>query len=129
MTINWQFHYFEKCVLLFHSAISDYGNPRSEGKFIVVLSQLLLLFTICPGLKSAKPVIETGTMVKVTTKCFYPHCAKSKILEKVSHKWMEQKWQLEFSPLFLYIGIWCFLFQNSAGFWKYGTGMLHLEDL
>ena len=62
-----------------YSATINCGNPRSEPKFIVFLSQLLLLFSICPECKSAKPAVETccsGTMVKVTTNCFNPHCTK-----------------------------------------------------
>ena len=55
-------------------------NLRTEPKFIVFLSQLLLLFNVCPACKSEKPFIETsvlGTMVKITTKCFNPDCSSS----------------------------------------------------
>lgn len=51
---------------------------RTEPKFIVFLSQLLLLFNTCPKCKSEKPFVETtviGTMVKVKTQCFNPHCS------------------------------------------------------
>ncbi|CAB3993311.1 THAP domain-containing 2 [Paramuricea clavata] len=55
-------------------------NLRTEPKFIVFLSQLLLLFNVCPACKSEKPFkfIETsvlGVMVKITTKCFNPDCS------------------------------------------------------
>ncbi|CAB4008089.1 Hypothetical predicted protein [Paramuricea clavata] len=53
-------------------------NLRTKPKFIVFLSQLLLLFNVCPACKSEKPFIETsviGTMVKITTKCFNPDCS------------------------------------------------------
>ena len=51
---------------------------RTEPKFIVFLSQLLLLFKTCPKCNSGKPFVETtviGTMVKVKTQCFNPHCS------------------------------------------------------
>lgn len=69
------------------SSAKNSGNIRTEPKFIVFLSQLLLLFNICPGCKSERPEIETsavGTMVKVTTKCFNPNCPKPE------HTWKSQ---------------------------------------
>ena len=51
---------------------------RTEPKFIVFLSQLLLLFNTCSKCKFEKPFVETtviGTMLKVKTQCFNPHCS------------------------------------------------------
>ena len=45
---------------------------RSEPKYIVFLSQLLLLFQICPACKTSGPLVTTrqvGTMVEVKTTC------------------------------------------------------------
>ncbi|XP_044176759.1 uncharacterized protein LOC114964351 [Acropora millepora] len=53
------------------------GNLRTEPKFIVFLSKLLLLFNICPACKSEKPFVEIsalGSMVEVTTRCHNPDC-------------------------------------------------------
>lgn len=56
---------------------NDSDNLRSQPKFIVFLSRLLLLFNICPACKTEKPFLETtaiGTMVQITTICVNPHC-------------------------------------------------------
>ena len=53
------------------------GNIRTEPKFIVFWTQLLLLFKFCHSCKSANPLIETrqvGTNVVVTTTCGNPTC-------------------------------------------------------
>lgn len=109
-------------------AISDYENPWSEPKFVVFLSQLLLLFTICPECKSAKPAIETycsRTMVEGTTKCFNPHCTKPQNTWKsqqqmTGRKMAARNFLLYFSTLvsgaspskiplvFKYMGLACF---------------------
>lgn len=50
---------------------------RSEPKFVVFLSQLLLLFQICPMCKTSNPLVKTrqiGTMVEVKTTCANIHC-------------------------------------------------------
>ena len=55
------------------------GNIQTEPKFVVFLSQLQLLFKACPECKTTGPAVETstvGTMIKVQTKCFNPHCPK-----------------------------------------------------
>ena len=64
-------------MVLFCRESSNSESMRTEPKFIVFLSQLLLLFNTCPTCKSDEPFIETsviGTMVKVKTQCFNPHC-------------------------------------------------------
>lgn len=52
-------------------------NLRTEPKFIVFLSQLLMLFQLCPFCKMQKPLIEvkqTGTLVEIATSCGYDKC-------------------------------------------------------
>ena len=56
------------------------NNPRTEPKYIVFLSQLMLLFQFCPSCKSANPLVETsqhGTKVIVYTHCGNPNCKQS----------------------------------------------------
>ena len=53
------------------------GNLRTEPKYVVFLSQLFLLFYICPSCKADNPLVETtecGTMVTVHTHCGNPEC-------------------------------------------------------
>lgn len=55
------------------------GNLRTEPKFIVFFSQLLLLFKICPVCKADNPMLETtatGTMASVKIFCINPKCHK-----------------------------------------------------
>ena len=64
-------------LVLFCRESRNFESMRTEPKFIVFLSQLLLLFNTCPTCKSDEPFIETsviGTMVKVKTQCLNPHC-------------------------------------------------------
>lgn len=52
---------------------------RTEPKYIVFLSQLLLLFRFCPSCKSENPLVETrqvGTSVEVTTICGNNNCSE-----------------------------------------------------
>lgn len=54
-------------------------NLRSEPKYIVFLSKLLLLFNICPVCKEDKPLVETrevGTMVEVKVSCGNSDCTQ-----------------------------------------------------
>ena len=56
------------------------NNLRTEPKYIVFLSQLMLLFQFCPSCKSANPLVETsqhGTKVIVYTHCGNPNCKQS----------------------------------------------------
>ena len=55
------------------------SNVRTEPKFIVFLSQLLLLFRVCPvckadGLLTEQRVI--GTMIEIASFCANPKCQK-----------------------------------------------------
>ena len=55
------------------------GNLRTQPKFVVFLSQLLLLFSTCPSCKMPDPSVEVrrfGTMAKVVTICNNHHCKK-----------------------------------------------------
>ena len=48
-----------------------------EGKFIVFLSQLLLLFRVCPACKQDGLLAEArviGTMVEIASSCANPNC-------------------------------------------------------
>ena len=54
-------------------------NLRQEPKFVVFLSQLLLLFKFCPYCKADNPLVEarrTGTGVVITTNCSHPKCGR-----------------------------------------------------
>ena len=54
-----------------------YGNHRTEPKYLVFLSHLLMLFKICPSCKADNPLVETtqcGTMVTVHTYCGNSDC-------------------------------------------------------
>ena len=55
------------------------GNIRQEPKYIVFLSQLMLLFRFCQVCKSDDIIVETserGTMICVETQCGNPKCLK-----------------------------------------------------
>ncbi|XP_065055444.1 uncharacterized protein LOC135683958 [Rhopilema esculentum] len=63
-------------------------NFRSEPKFIVFLSQLLLLFQICPVCKTNGPLVTThqvGTMVEVKTTCSNIACPASEGIWRSQH--------------------------------------------
>ncbi|XP_065068035.1 uncharacterized protein LOC135693467 [Rhopilema esculentum] len=74
------------------------GTVRTEPKFIVFLSQLLLLLRVChtckaDGLLTTYRVI--GTMIEVSTLCANPMCSKKKTCGKVSLICQEQKYLQE----------------------------------
>lgn len=55
------------------------SNLRNEPKFVVFLSQLLLLFKFCHHCKADNALVEArqhGTMIIVSTSCINPHCQK-----------------------------------------------------
>lgn len=54
-------------------------NIRTEPKYIVFWSQLLMLFQICHSCGAKKPLVnakELGTQIIVTTDCASPGCPK-----------------------------------------------------
>jgi hypothetical protein len=54
-------------------------NVRTESKFIVFFTQLLMLFQICRVCKSDKTLVEVnlhGTMAEVKTTCINPYCGE-----------------------------------------------------
>ena len=70
-----RFQNLHKCFDSYLYRTGQSGNLRTEPKFIVFLSKLLLLFNICPACKSEKPFVEIsalGSMVEVTTRCHNP---------------------------------------------------------
>ncbi|CAB4038852.1 Hypothetical predicted protein, partial [Paramuricea clavata] len=59
--------------------VNDY-NMRTEPKFILCLSQLMLLFQICPLCRSPNPLVDVqhcGTMAKVVTTCPNQGCGSN----------------------------------------------------
>lgn len=57
-------------------------NLRTEPKYILFLSKLLLLFQFCHSCKADNPMVETrevGTMIVVTTTCQNPKCPKKEV--------------------------------------------------
>ena len=53
---------------------------RTEPKFIVCLSQLMLLFQVCPLCRSPNPLVDVqrcGTMAKVLTTCHNQGCGSN----------------------------------------------------
>lgn len=64
---------------LYRVYIKD-GNLRTQPKFIVFLSQLLLLFTFCHSCKAENPLVEAkqvGTMAVVIATCTNKICRKT----------------------------------------------------
>lgn len=60
-------------------------NLRTQPKFIVFLSQLLLLFRFCHFCKAENPLVETrqvGTMAVVTSTCTNKKCSKKDVIWK-----------------------------------------------
>ena len=60
-----------------------HDNIRTEPKFMVFLSQLMLLFQFCPSCQSPNPLIETsvrGTKVIVYTHCGSPSCKQKEFV-------------------------------------------------
>ena len=67
---------------LFRVYIKD-NNLRTQPKFIVFLSQLLLLFKFCHFCKAENPLVETrqvGTMAVVTSTCTNAKCSKKDVI-------------------------------------------------
>ena len=63
--------------LLSREDITD--NMRKQPKFIVFLTQLLLLFKTCIFCHQSEPLLkvsQVGTMVTITTSCQNPECRK-----------------------------------------------------
>ncbi len=63
------------CIFLYRPSMKD--NIRQEPKYIVFLSQLLLLFRFCQTCNSEDILVETsqrGTMICVQTHCGNPKC-------------------------------------------------------
>ena len=62
-------------------------NLRKEPKFIVFLSQLMLLFQTCHSYHTANPLIETwqmGTRINISTSCHNAKC------QQKEHVWKSQ---------------------------------------
>lgn len=62
-----------------HRVNQGESDLRKQPKFIVFLSQLLLLFQVCPTCSSKNPLVEVtqvGTMVEVTTSCGNSQCSQ-----------------------------------------------------
>ena len=60
---------------------------QTEPKFVVFLSQLLLLLNVCPSCNNPDPLVEVtriGTMAKVVTICTNQSCNKKQ------HTWNSQ---------------------------------------
>ena len=69
---------------LYRVYIKD-DNLRTQPKFIVFLSQLLLLFKFCHFCKAENPLVETrqvGTMAVVTSTCTNKKCSKKDVIWK-----------------------------------------------
>ena len=59
------------------------NNMRTEPKYIVFLSQLLLLFQVCRSCKGNNVLVETtqhGTLVIVETHCGNPDCLEKEFV-------------------------------------------------
>ena len=75
MLVKWLL-YIVHVLHLFRTYVKG-ANLRTEPKFVVFMSQLMLLFQFCPSCKSCDPLVETsqhGTMVVVQTSCGNPQC-------------------------------------------------------
>ena len=75
----------QKVILLFTFSPEDNGpkDVRTEGKFIVFPSQLLLLFHVCPACKQDGLLAEPrviGTMVEIASSCANPNCKEKERL-------------------------------------------------
>lgn len=63
---------------MFRVYIKD-DNIRTQPKYMVFLTHLLLLFKFCPFCKEDNPLVETkevGTAAVVTSMCTNPKCSK-----------------------------------------------------
>lgn len=59
--------------------VNNNDNVRVQPKFIVFLSQLLILFKFCPFCNESNPQVETrqlGTMAVIKTTCTNSNCRK-----------------------------------------------------
>ena len=66
----------------FHIHFNE-NNMRTEPKYIVFLSQLLLLFQVCRSCKGNNVLVETtqhGTLVIVETHCGNPDCLEKEFV-------------------------------------------------
>ncbi len=69
-------------------------NIRTEPKFIVFLSQLLILFKFCPICKADSPLTEVrkvGTMAEIFLHCSNPRCQKKSNVWRSQPYWKETK--------------------------------------
>ena len=81
----------QNCIICFVMILSLYrvyikdDNLKTQPKFIVFLSQLLLLFKFCHFCKAENPLVETrqvGTMAVVTSTCTNEKCSKKDVIWK-----------------------------------------------
>ena len=87
------------------------GNIRQEPKYIVFLSQLMLLFRFCQPCKSDDIIVETserGTMICVETQCGYPKCLKRDFIWQSQPLLRYKDCSREHSFELCYITSWCF---------------------
>ena len=84
--LKWKLHIIYLLYCSHSSTTSNNGNQphniKTEPKFIVFLSQLLLLFQICPSCKGDGISVEwktLGTMVQVTTLCSNQTCTNKTV--------------------------------------------------
>ena len=66
-------------VYIFYFSLECGSNLRTEPKFIVFISQLLMLFKFCHSCKADGPLLQTrqvGTEIVVTSICINPKCPK-----------------------------------------------------
>lgn len=87
---NFSVHLNDKnCMICFVTIWSLYrvyikdDNLRTQPKFIVFLSQLLLLFKFCHFCEAENPLVETrqvGTMAVVTSTCTNKKCSKKDVI-------------------------------------------------
>ena len=75
---------------IFHSVKREdrTDNIRKQPKFVVFLTQLLLLFKTCVFCHQKEPVLKVSqveTMVTITTSCQNPECIGKTLFGKASH--------------------------------------------
>lgn len=74
---------YKDVLILLSRVFPGDGNLRTEPKYIVFLSQLLLLFKFCPTCKTENPLVEThqfGTMAEIRTSCRNFKCSKKECI-------------------------------------------------
>lgn len=70
---------------MFIRVYANDDNLQTQPKFVGFLSQLLLLFNICPHCKTPDPLVEVrqfGTMVQIVTTCHNEKCNKKENIRK-----------------------------------------------